>query len=319
MDYPISETDVNLYDDKFTDGDSELGIPASRDPASWANAVTDEFRNFFIAMGITPSETDVKQLMKSALTLAGHYFCTDGGAANDYDLTPAILDEPTEYYHGMTVVFEAANAPTGASVIAVGALADVALADGDGDALAGGEFATGDWVAAFYNFTTGQFELTDLSLPEKNNIGPIAADGGPYISSTQFDAQTELVAATWESVGPTDSGADNEWPALDLIPENVDWVLLGVECGISTGTAAGNAWNALYARKYGSSVGIDPSNMIGAAGDYIDSSGNGYAWGFTTRKVQVSSRMFDLRKNITNVTSAPLRVTLLECGYNRRR
>lgn len=69
MDYPKTVPNVNLLAGQFTDGDPANGVPASLDPADWANGVTQEILNVLSAAGIAPIENTNNQLLAALKTL----------------------------------------------------------------------------------------------------------------------------------------------------------------------------------------------------------------------------------------------------------
>ena len=65
MDYPKSDANARLHNDKFTDGDPVNAVPASRDSAVYQNAVYDELINIITAAGLDPEETDLGQVAEA--------------------------------------------------------------------------------------------------------------------------------------------------------------------------------------------------------------------------------------------------------------
>ena len=121
------------------------------------------------------------------------------------------------------------------------------------------------------------------------------ANGNPNISDTAFDLDSSLAHATWESVGPTGSGADNTWTALNSVPADADWVELRVYLSGVDGGASTTVNSTLSARANGSSESSGSDNIIGIIGDETDGSGNAHAFCSVSHKVPVSSSIiFDL-------------------------
>ncbi len=88
MDYPKIDTTVGLYNGKFTDGNPAGGIPASKDPSSWANNVTDELLAILAAASITPNETVSNQVVTAIQELINVNIGTIAGQnANNVAIT----------------------------------------------------------------------------------------------------------------------------------------------------------------------------------------------------------------------------------------
>ncbi|WP_433767285.1 phage tail protein [Pseudomonas putida] len=71
MDYPKSVPSVGLVNGRFVDENPVEGTPGSLIPAVWGNAVTQEIVSVIAGGGLTPSESDNGQLLKSILAIIG--------------------------------------------------------------------------------------------------------------------------------------------------------------------------------------------------------------------------------------------------------
>lgn len=86
----------------------------------------------------------------------------DSGSANTYELdVTSGLGNPAQYYDGLTVIFKAGNASSGASTIQIGSLAVKDFELPDGTALTD-EIVAGDYTIAIYRSGADRFELLEL-------------------------------------------------------------------------------------------------------------------------------------------------------------
>lgn len=159
----------------------------------------------------------------------------------------------------------------------------------------------------------------DTQIAAQTKTFVTAADGGPYISSTNFDIDANLTASTWESIGPTGSGATNIWTALDSVPAGVDWIELKIIMDArSTGdTASVQRVIRLNGRKNGGSVTSLTTTLLARQQTYLDSSGFGSVDSITIVKVPVdSSVIFEALWANSYNNLWHIDIYLTGCGYN---
>lgn len=142
------------------------------------------------------------------------------------------------------------------------------------------------------------------------------SNGNPNISDTVFAVDSVVAETAWESIGPTDSGADNIWTAMDSIPAGVDWVRLYAVAYGSNGSASINLYIYAYARETGGSQATGSDNRILRA--YGRTDGSGYENIGDTAEITIpldSSLRFDVYWN-GNATAESVDLRLVGWGYN---
>lgn len=141
------------------------------------------------------------------------------------------------------------------------------------------------------------------------------ANGNPNISDVTFSVHVNVTLATWESVGPTGSGANNIWTALDDVPAGVPWVEVRAYLSAQNGPGSNTPNLVLYARKNGSSSAISAANRISQVWGRTDGGGNANGSSISTHKVPVDGDVvFDVHWTNNPAWSSP-GVQLYLVGY----
>lgn len=149
-------------------------------------------------------------------------------------------------------------------------------------------------ISGTKNFT-GTLQY-DGNAVKANPVRVTNVNGNPNISDTPFDVDGAGIGMTFESVGPTGSGATHIWSAMNTVPTGASWISVKVYLyGLTSESDSGAI--ALYTRKNGSSQGYDTKNLIakltaGFIGSGVDMDGENLY--FPILQINTTSRMFDL-------------------------
>lgn len=188
--------------------------------------------NLVINSGQTPSTSNLDQLaIASARYSSGGQFFTDSGTANAYVLTPVSpFKSPVSsgagegYFNGMTIIFRAGNANSGASTVNVNGAGVKDLKKADGTNVATGDILTNEDVVFRYN-GTNFIKLEGINratttiqgksyLPQNITIGNNVASpndtidfgAGTYITSTGNQIYLPAITKKIQSTGSWTAG-----------------------------------------------------------------------------------------------------------------
>ncbi|MCP3683610.1 MAG: hypothetical protein GY861_13065 [bacterium] len=151
-----------------------------------------------------------------------------------------------------------------------------------------------------------------------NNQGACAnnANGNPNISDTTFTIDSSITESTWETVGPTDSGADNIWTGLDTVPTGVAWVRIRVHSVATAGAASSQLYSEVHARKNGSSEAAATDNTISYIRDTTVAGGGAYVQDVCEATIPVDGAVIFDAYWVSSFSSLSIYCTLVGYGYN---
>lgn len=144
------------------------------------------------------------------------------------------------------------------------------------------------------------------------------ASASLLFSNIPFTISTSVTKNVWETIGPTGSGMTNIWTALDDVPTDVDWIEVtcrqGASCNADTAGVVRSA--DTFARKYLSSELAGGPNYLSYIQAKTDTAGDAADGNFSTGKIAVSSRRFELTW-VSNFNNGDLIIIyLVGYGYN---
>ena len=152
------------------------------------------------------------------------------------DASPAISSLVDQQQYNFTT----ALANTGAVTLQINLTAAKSIKKQHDVDLASGDFEAGQIVSVIYNETDDVFELvSNVSVAANAQVtnhiraGNTQLLNGSTVGNVEITISTVVTESTFESVGPTGSGADNIWAAMDILPASATFVIVDVEASIS--------------------------------------------------------------------------------------
>jgi hypothetical protein len=161
---------------------------------------------------------------------------------------------------------------------------------------------------------------TQVGLDQASNVpaGTFVnnASGHPLIDTGSLYASSVIAESTWQSVGPSGSGAYRTWTALDAVPSNADWIEVRVAISNESGPSGSYLICNVHARATGSSQSASSYNRIGTAAALSSSSGGARVMGTACHKIPVdASGRFDVNWD-SNFTATNIYLYLVGWGFN---
>jgi hypothetical protein len=139
-------------------------------------------------------------------------------------------------------------------------------------------------------------------------------EGDIGVDSTGFSF-SGAIGASWENVGPTGSGADNIWTALDSVPSGTKWIEVRLPHLLGGSTNGDRYKSDLFARVTGSSYGATAPAIISALSFYNRSGSIEETANTTPIKIPVNSLIqFDLSRT-TGGTSPSVSLVMYLIGW----
>ncbi len=140
--------------------------------------------------------------------------------------------------------------------------------------------------------------------------------GAPLFSATLFVADTAIPQSQWDTIGPTGSGADHTWTALDALPASAEWIQLRIKHVGIGGSASSAAFSRIYLMKGGGTHAAASHTLSCEMFEWIDSGGNGYAEQITFPKVGVDANNIFQFQWVTSFTGDSIELWLVGYGEN---
>lgn len=196
----------------------------------------------------------------AALTLGsdGNYFDITGTAAITSIVSKGIGTVVKLHFDGiLTLTHHATDLilPAGANITTAA-----------GDEAEFVEYASGDWRCTSYPPNWIIAPVTNFLSSLETHIN----EYGSWTPVTPFDVDANVTESTWESIGPTGSGADNIVSGMDIIPASAKAIIARIYA-VGRDTATGGVYSLdVYARKTGSGLSTGSHSRIYGHSLYTD-------------------------------------------------
>jgi len=162
---------------------------------------------------------------------------------------------------------------------------------------------------------------TDASWGDGLSTFVTSSIGFPLLGVTSiYDVDSNLASATWESIGPTGSGADNVYAGLDSIPLGVDWVEVNIHIDCVTTGGTPEAYHSLLmnAIANGGTENLGQTTRIQYIGGYVNAAGNLRGQLIANGiKIPVDSAVVFKLRHYSTYNTAAIALAPIGYGYNQ--